>query len=398
MDLVISEMRGPVPGHGDVEIVERKGLGHPDTICDALAEEVGRTLSRAYLDRFGAILHHNVDKVLLVGGASRPGFGGGVVDEPIRIFLAGRATRAAKGETVPVDDLARDACRRWLADHLRHLDVERDVEIHPLLRPGSVDLVDVFMRQAETGRWFANDTSCGAGYAPLSDLERMVLRVERRLNARETRAEHPAFGEDVKVLGVRRGRELDLTVATAFVDRYVSDLDDYRRRREAVRDLVREIADAQGPLEIEVNAADDLERGSVYLTVTGTSAEGGDDGEAGRGNRANGLITPYRPMTMESLAGKNPTMHVGKLYNVAASRIAEGVVESLEGVDAAECVLVSRIGRPVDDPHVAHLRVHPADGTDMERLQGHLGEIVREHLDALPSLWEELIRGEVSLF
>jgi S-adenosylmethionine synthetase len=28
------------------EAVERKGLGHPDTICDALAESFSRALSR----------------------------------------------------------------------------------------------------------------------------------------------------------------------------------------------------------------------------------------------------------------------------------------------------------------------------------------------------------------
>jgi S-adenosylmethionine synthetase len=49
------------------EIVERKGLGHPDTICDALAETLSRNLCREHRDRFGTVLHHNVDKALLYG-------------------------------------------------------------------------------------------------------------------------------------------------------------------------------------------------------------------------------------------------------------------------------------------------------------------------------------------
>jgi S-adenosylmethionine synthetase len=51
---------------------------------------------------------------------------------------------------------------------------------------------------------------------------------------------------------------------------------------------------------------------TVYLTVTGTSAEAGDDGEVGRGNRVNDLITPYRPISLEAAAGKNPVTHVGQ--------------------------------------------------------------------------------------
>ena len=79
-----------------VEIVERKGIGHPDTICDALAEELSIALSKFYLERFGLILHHNVDKALLWGGAARAGFGGGEVLQPIELFLAGRATREGR--------------------------------------------------------------------------------------------------------------------------------------------------------------------------------------------------------------------------------------------------------------------------------------------------------------
>ena len=33
-------------GAHSIELVERKGLGHPDSICDALAEELSRSLSR----------------------------------------------------------------------------------------------------------------------------------------------------------------------------------------------------------------------------------------------------------------------------------------------------------------------------------------------------------------
>jgi S-adenosylmethionine synthetase len=91
MDLICRTHEGPPPGHSPVEIVERKGLGHPDTICDAIAEHVCVRLCRHYLERFGTILHHNVDKLLLAAGAARPAFGGGEVTAPMEIYIGGRA-------------------------------------------------------------------------------------------------------------------------------------------------------------------------------------------------------------------------------------------------------------------------------------------------------------------
>jgi S-adenosylmethionine synthetase len=171
---------GTLPGEGDAlpfEVVERKGLGHPDTICDALAEQVSLRLSRFYVEQFGLILHHNVDKVLLVGGESVPAFGGGVIRAPIEIVLAGRATREFRGVPVPIDMLAEDACRTWLAAHLHALDAG-SVQIRVRIHPGSPDLVDLYLRQRRTGMWLANDTSCGVGFAPLSRLERAVIAAE----------------------------------------------------------------------------------------------------------------------------------------------------------------------------------------------------------------------------
>jgi S-adenosylmethionine synthetase len=76
----------------DIEIIERKGIGHPDTICDLVCESVSQALSQYYLKRFGKVLHHNLDKGLLVAGRSQPKFGGGKILEKIKIIVAGRAT------------------------------------------------------------------------------------------------------------------------------------------------------------------------------------------------------------------------------------------------------------------------------------------------------------------
>ena len=399
-DIIITALSVPSPASQPLEIVERKGLGHPDTVCDALAEALSRSLCRYYLDAFGLILHHNVDKALLWGGSSQAVFGGGRVTEPMEIFLAGRAACEYKGKQVPIDELVEESCRNWLKSNFHALDPDRHVKLHSLIRPGSVELVDIYLRQEKTGVALANDTSCGVGYAPLDDLERVVLEVEKHLNSDATRATHPAIGEDIKVMGVRHRDAIGLTVACAFIDRFISGVDEYVASKAKVAALVLESANriTQKKVTVEVNAADDISSGSLYLTVTGTSAESGDDGEVGRGNRANGLITPYRPMNMEAAAGKNPVTHVGKLYNLAAQRITNAIVQNLADVEEAYCYLVSTIGRPVVEPQVADLQVRLVPGATLTAVQTPIREIFNDQLSQMMVIRQELVDGIIKVY
>jgi S-adenosylmethionine synthetase len=397
MEISIRAATMPPDGQS-VEVVERKGLGHPDTICDAVAEAISRALCHYYLDEFGAVLHHNVDKVLLVAGDANVQFGGGIVTSPIQLYLGGRATKRVDEKTIPVDEIAADAARGWLKRHLRHLDVDRDVRIVPRIGSGSQDLTALFRRGKECA--LANDTSCGVGFAPLSSLERTVLAVERALTSEATRLEHPALGEDVKVLGIRTGSRATLTVSCAMVARYVEDRASYLRAKGTARHVAAAAARAESPLDIDVlvNPADRVEDGEMFLTVTGTSAEAGDDGEVGRGNRANGLITPYRSMTMEAAAGKNPVSHVGKLYNVAAEDIARALCHELPLVQDATCVLVSQIGRSVSDPYLVDVMLNVANPYHLGSLHDEVARVVRATLDDLPAIGARFVRGEISPF
>jgi S-adenosylmethionine synthetase len=398
--ITITERQPVTAAIQPVEIVERKGIGHPDTICDALAEELSRALCRFYLEQFGVVMHHNVDKVLLWGGTSQPRFGGGVVTAPIELFMAGRATCEYKGITVPIEELVRESCVQWLQSHFHALDPQRHIKLHSLIRPGSIDLVELYLRQEQTGIALANDTSCGVGYAPLSELERVVLQVEKSLNMAATKSAHPEIGEDIKVMGVRKQETLELTVACAFVDRYIKNVDDYVEKRATLIALVEQAVKTESslPVHINVNAADDIEQGSLYLTVTGTSAESGDDGEVGRGNRVNGLIAPYRPMNMEAAAGKNPVTHVGKLYNIVAQRVAETLIQELDEVEQAYCFLVSRIGSPIMEPQVADLQLVMQDGLTIDAVRSRAEEVVYEQLADIAQIRQELIDGSLMVY
>ncbi|WP_054849467.1 methionine adenosyltransferase [Vulcanisaeta sp. JCM 14467] len=391
----------------NVELVERKGLGHPDYIADASAEAVSRALSNYYLEKYGMILHHNVDKVLVVGGQASPRFGGGDVIQPIYILVAGRVTTEVKTTTgtekVPIGTIIITAIKDWIKNNFRFLDPDKHVVIDYRVGMGSTDLVGVYELGVKATKVpLANDTSIGVGFAPLTDTERLVLETERLLNSREFKAKLPEVGEDVKVMGLRIGKDVKLTIASAIISSLVKDKDHYLNIKEEIKNKVLDLAAKITPnltVDVTVNAADKPEHGIFYLTVTGTSAEHGDDGATGRGNRANGLITPMRPMTMEATAGKNPVSHIGKLYNVLANRIAERIYGEVKGLREVYVYLLSQIGKPINEPLVANVEVLPEPGIALSgEVRNEIDGIVNEELDNITSLTELVVKSKVSLF
>ena len=381
-----------------VEVVERKGLGHPDTICDALAENFSRNLCREYRQRFGEILHHNLDKALLCGGRASPAFGGGSVLAPIDIHLAGRAVTKINREELPINEIAIEGSRAWLEANLHALDAKRHVRIHASVQPGSQDLQELFSRKTRREVPLANDTSIGVGYAPMSPLERFVLAIEKRINGRPRR--NPAWGEDVKVMGVRYRNKLNVTVACAMIGGELASMEEYLAAKAAVADSGREAAAEHGfsACEVDVNAADNPAEGAIFLTVTGTSAEAGDDGQVGRGNRINGLITPGRPMSLEAAAGKNPVSHVGKIYNIVARDIAEMLVANVSEITAAQCLIVSRIGQPLTNPALLQVKLATHDGFPPIKLERRVDEIAAHCLGRLPMLVDAFVAGTIEIF
>ncbi len=398
MAIRVRELTFPSVERMGIEIAERKGRGHPDTICDALAERFSVALSKAYLDAFGTLMHHNVDKALLVAGKAEPRFGGGEVLEPADFYMVGRVTTEYKGKKIDVEGIFRETALDFFRENFKHLDPERHLRFHLLVRPGSKDLVELFLRSLEEP--LANDTSFGVGYAPLSATERVVFELEQYLNEHLGKR-YPWLGEDIKVMGVRTGRHLRVTVAAALVDRYFKDIHDYLEAKETLRREALQFAQDIAPhmeITVDVNAADSPERGSVYITVTGTSAEAGDDGQVGRGNRVNGLITPYRPMSLEAAAGKNPVSHVGKTYNVLAQEIARDILREMEEVVSEVYVyIVSQIGKPVSEPQMVDIMLRTSVELTMG-MQERAAQIAERRLEEAPLVWRRITQGKVRLF
>lgn len=379
-----------------VELVERKGIGHPDTICDAIMEEVSLALCREYQAAFGRVLHFNVDKALLVAGRTAPRPGGGQVIEPMRLIFGDRATAECDGRRIDVGAIAEAAARAWLRRHLRFVDPERHVVFQNELHHGSPELTDLFER-ATIG---ANDTSAAVGYAPLSETEQLVLACERCLNSPEFKLRFPETGEDVKVMGYRVDRELTLTVALAFVDRFVPDAATYFARKEeiagALADHLRTPPRAIDRMTIAINTLDDPARGEagMYLTVLGTSAEGGDCGQVGRGNKVNGVIALNRPIGTEAVAGKNPVSHVGKIYTLLSQRLAADICANVPGAREAYVWLGSQIGRPIDQPAIASVQLILDPGCALPDIRPAVEAVVERGLADIHDFTAQLIRGE----
>ncbi|MEM0131393.1 MAG: methionine adenosyltransferase [Saccharolobus sp.] len=386
-----------------VELVERKGLGHPDYIADSIAEEASRKLSLYYLKKYGVILHHNLDKTLVVGGQASPKFKGGDVLQPIYIIVAGRATTEVKTqdgtEQIPVGTIVIESAKEWIKNNFRYLDPERHVIVDYKIGKGSADLVGLF----DAGKTvpLSNDTSFGVGFSPLTKLERLVYETERHLNSRQLKAKLPEVGEDIKVMGLRRDKEVDLTIAMATISELIEDLDHYISVKEQVKNEILDLASKIAPdynVRVHVNTGDKPEKGIVYLTVTGTSAEHGDDGMTGRGNRSTGLITPMRPMSLEATAGKNPVNHVGKLYNALAGLISKKIFEDVKDIKNIQVEILGQIGRPIDDPLVTNIDVVTNTGILKDDTKNEIYGIVDELLSSFNKLTEMILEGKVVLF
>jgi len=383
-----------------LEIVERKGLGHPDSICDAIMDQVSVRLSRAYLEKFGAIMHHNADKSLLVAGEIETVFGGGSVKKPMLLIFGDRATFEVDGTSLPIKEMTIQTAKEWFKKNLRFVDPEKHIKYQVELQPGSPELTDIFKRKGTI--LGANDTSAAVGYAPMTKTENIVLETERYVNSKDFKKRFPESGEDVKVMGFRRGANLNITIAMAFVDRFVESEKDYFRKKAEILDETKRFVKEKAYFKnvtVNLNTLDVKERGidGVYLTVLGTSADGADSGQVGRGNRVNGVIPLNRPVCSEAAAGKNPVSHVGKIYNLLTHKIANSIYEQVPGIEEVYIWLLSQIGKPIDQPAIAAAQVVMKSGNSFEPVQKEIEEVVDSQLENIEKFCMDLAYGKIPI-
>lgn len=385
-------------------IVERKGLGHPDTLADHLAEALSRAYAQHTLEAVGAILHHNFDKLALLGGSSRVSYGGGSMEAPVRVLVNGRATRTCGDVSIPVDEIVSRTVQDFFAERLPHLGSHYVVELN-ITSNSSPGAVHGAAGTPERTSWFtpasveqlrerkvvlANDTSMGTAWAPLNDVESFVIALANGLSGPSDFTEtRPWCGSDVKVMAFADEDRCDIVFCVPQISAFVQSRDDYTRNCADVIEYAEDLAARMLPerkVTLRLNARDMVGRDELYLTLTGSSIESGDEGVVGRGNRACGMITPLRPMNLEGVNGKNPVYHVGKVYNIAARRIANALHQRFGGY--VEVHLISATGQALASPWQAIVRMANKDAD-----HGEVQQEVTAILSQFPQLTEDLVAG-----
>ncbi|MDD4878304.1 MAG: methionine adenosyltransferase [Candidatus Nanoarchaeia archaeon] len=392
-------------GIDNFEFVERKGSGHPDTLADELAEELSIYYSRYTKEKCGVVLHHNFDKLSLLGGASHVMLGKGNITKPIRVILNGRASLRFGNVDLNINDLLYPVIRKFFKEKFDGLNPEKDIDIINMVSTQSSPGKTYENESAKGTRrfWFeprdandlrelqhlgANDTAIGVGYAPLSKVESAVLKLEQFLNCREYKADKPWLGSDIKIMAARLGNDVDITLCVPQIANYVHSLEEYTSNLAKIRGDISKLLDSllHGlNLSINLNTRDDLELKELYITAIGSSIESGDEGVVGRGNRLNGLISSNRPYSIEGLAAKNPVYHAGKLYNLLAQEIADKIYKITNKY--VEVYLVSQSGRLLKNPWKALVSI---DGPVDEAV---VRNIVEEGIQNITDITDSILKG-----
>ncbi|ASU57222.1 methionine adenosyltransferase [Nocardiopsis dassonvillei] len=398
MRIICHEVLVPSTDSG-FNVVERKGIGHPDSLADLIAEEFSRRYSLHGLDRFGAVPNHWVDKVALVGAEAEVVFGRYTVHKPISAYLFGKVTRSVGDRSIPIEGLFRAAVEDVLAEATGSEDIVRSMRSfventagvgadHPasFYRPSAGEECRV-----PGGGALANDTAFCSAYAPADPLEVLAIDVENHVNGSSFKDGLDGLGSDVKVMLVRAGSVLEVTVCLPVHPEAVSSHRHYKALVAEAYDRLAAFVNEHPVVRrrpwltrLSVNTKDHGR--NAYLAPFGTSLGKGDCGLVGRGNKANGVISASGGAGVEALAGKNPMHHTGKLYTLAAARLADRIHAKL-GVPN-EVVLVSRNGDRLDAPSFVGVRLARRDSRlDRDAVE----ELTAATLAELPLLSERLL-------
>ena len=306
-----------------MEIIEYKSPGHPDTLTDLIVEECATYLDKYYLSIYNKILHYNVDKAVFLAGNAEIDFKEWKIIKMPCFILGGQISNINKDLKIGLIDIIEKTIKKYLPN-LKQFKIQ--------IRSNNV--VKNLSNIAESKIILANDTSFGVGYYPYSKNEQTVFAIKKQLDKMITEQIIP-IGELYKIMYTPKTISIS---APLYVQRvYNKEMYTYYKNK------IEKKLSKYGKIIFNP----DFESGFPYLTITGSSIECGDDGQVGRGNRYNGLITPCKPMTIEAYHGKNNKNHVGKLYSKLAFERAKELYKKTGKY--TEVILVSKIGKPITE-------------------------------------------------
>lgn len=396
--------RAPFPRAADLdfEVVERKGIGHPDTLCDAIAERASRYYSQFFMEKYNRYAHHWFDKVMLLGGQSDIAFGYGKLVHPYKVIYAGKAVDKVGTDLVPINDILYNAAADVLHETLCSFNAKDnlivDIQLSNYIGPGqkktrynpesASDLFD-----PNSSERLSNDCNVCSGFAPLSNIERMVIEIEKYLSSDKYKSPLYDTGYDIKIVGIRLEKKYSLFINIPFIANKIFSRDQYLSRvSDLSRDVNNYVLENFG-IKVNVNINPEKDSGRSYLTVTGSVADTGDVGVVGRGNRINGIITPMRPMSIEASSGKNPIDHTGKIYGILSQRIADMIFNDFN--IESQVHLITFKEYPISKPENVFIYAH----SDIDEITSNkIKTLIYDQLNSAESLTEEMVFSGITLW
>lgn len=395
-------------------MVETKGKGHPDNICDTLAEKISANYSKYCLENYGMILRHMIDKLSILGGGTKVKFNGGEMISPIKILVNGRFTDRYNNQKIDYMKIVNEIIKKYFHELFPMIDIEKDLLIidntHHNEGPGVV-YNDDNTTKSERAKFFevvndedvtkhnnhnrCNDTSTTVSYYPMSKLEKTVLNIEQLLNSNNYKKVKPWVGNDIKVMGMRKDKKIEITSCVPLISKYVRDIDDYKEKlSEIKKDIENEIKKQFKNCDVIVylNTRDDYENNDLYMTLTGSAVESGDEGAVGRGNRSRGVIPFSRNFSMEAACGKNPVYHTGKLFTAIGDIISQKIYEKYKVENIVYCT--SKMGDSINNPW--NISVELNKKLSKEQLDD-INNMINKIVDKHEKITKEIINDEIKL-
>ena len=396
------------------EVVETKGKGHPDNICDTLAERISASYSKYCLEHYGVILRHMIDKLSILGGGSKVQFGGGKMSSPIRILVNGRFTDRYENERIDYWNIVTNTIKQYFKELFPLLDIDNYLIIvdntHHNEGPGVIydntnktnnerinffEAVNDIDAKRHNNHNRCNDTSTTVSYYPMSKLEQTVLNIEKELNSNNYKKMHPWIGSDIKVMGIRKENKIEITSCVPLISKYVKNLDDYKIK---INDLKMEIelivrdAFKNSEIVLYLNTRDNYEKNDLYMTLIGSAVESGDEGAVGRGNRSRGVIPFSRNFSMEAACGKNPVYHTGKLFTAIGDVISKQIYEKYHVENVVYCT--SRMGDKIEEPWNISVELNKElSKKEFEDIDDMVNEVIKNH----QKITNEIINGNIKV-
>ena len=396
------------------EVVETKGKGHPDNICDTLAEKISKNYSKYCIENYGVILRHMIDKLSILGGGSKVHFGKGEMIAPIRMLINGRFTDRYKDEKIDYISIVENTIKDYFKELFPLLDVDKYLVIvdntHHNEGPGVV-YDDDNSTKNERKKFFevidekdilkhnnflrCNDTSTTVSYYPMSKLEKVVLSIEQTLNSNQYKINNPWVGNDIKVMGIRKNQKIEITSCVPLISLYVTNLEDYKTKLENLKIDIEKIIRKEfenNEVSIFLNTRDNYENNDLYLTAIGSAVESGDEGAVGRGNRSRGIIPFCRNFSMEAPCGKNPVYHTGKLFTAIGDVISEKIYKRYNIENVVFCT--SKMGDDIKDPWNISVELHNDVSNEIRK---GIENIIKEEIENHENITNDLISENIKL-